>query len=173
MNDNDDKTIIDLSSLFELFQVLSTDDENQSSGNSQPVENVDVLVVPPGEIPYTTTVPNTLKAFQSIVGGRIDIQELPFEQDPVTGITPAIVLNDDGKIIGLPGCRRFKDDIIAGTFCIVGSKEDADGEKDFVSLPEDMMFRFSRRFWNPEKISDKEVRDAIRFDFRIINPNQE
>lgn len=59
-----------------------------------------VKVFPVGEKPYWKTMENKLVEFQNLVGGCIEPIMLPHKDDE-----PAIVLlvNEEGKIIGLPG----------------------------------------------------------------------
>lgn len=59
-----------------------------------------VKVFPVGQKPYWQTMENKLVEFQNLVGGWIEPIMLPHKDDE-----PAIVLlvNEEGKIIGLPG----------------------------------------------------------------------
>ena len=59
-----------------------------------------VKVFPVGQKPYWKTMENELVEFQNLVGGLIEPIMLPHKDDE-----PAIVLlvNEEGKIIGLPG----------------------------------------------------------------------
>ena len=68
---------------------------------------------------------NTLEAMQEAVGGYIDIVGL---DDNV-----CILLNDEGKLIGLEGNRRIGSDIIVGDFFVCGSDE----EGNLTSLSEE------------------------------------
>ena len=54
---------------------------------------------------------NTLEAMQEAVGGYIDIIGLDG--------SVCILLNDEGKLIGLEGNRRIGSDIIVGDFLFV------------------------------------------------------
>ncbi|WP_242970142.1 DUF3846 domain-containing protein [Anaerotignum lactatifermentans] len=75
-------------------------------------ENViKVLKVKPHEHPEVYMLKNTLEAMQEAVGGYIDIVGL---DDNV-----CILLNDEGKLIGLEGNRRIGSDIIVGDFFVV------------------------------------------------------
>ncbi len=88
------------------------------------------VVVEPRKQPEPCEIDNTLESFQQLVGGYIE----------VVGLEPGIVLicNEEGKIIGLPANRLFRNDIIMGTFLIVA----IDDEGDFTSLPIDMQFKY-------------------------------
>lgn len=92
-----------------------------------------VLVVRPMELPAVQEIDHTLSAMQELVGGTIQAV-YPFD-DPV-----ALIANDEGKLLGLPWNRALTDDhgvpydIVCGTFCVAGLKEDdfclADGAAD-------------------------------------------
>ena len=74
-----------------------------------------VLKVEPGKAPEEVTIPNTLDAMQQMVGGYIEVVYLE---------DACLVCNEDGKLIGLDGNRRVGNDIIAGTFFLVGDQGD-------------------------------------------------
>ena len=94
-----------------------------------------------------------LKALQAQVGGLIEVITL--------SPTAAIIINDEGKLIGLEGNRRFRNDVIVGNMLIVGVK----GE-EFASLNDIEAERYKKRFWEPEDISAEEIRQHM--GFRII-----
>lgn len=72
-----------------------------------------VLIVEPGQYPREADIEPTLEAKQKIVGGLIDVA-YPFPDDNV-----CVVLNDEGKLMGLPLNRALGDyDVIAGTLTI-------------------------------------------------------
>jgi len=77
--------------------------------------NIKVILVEPDKEPIVIEIKHSLNTLQSIVGGYIDMVEIDENID--------IILNDEGKILGLPLNRFiFKDsDIVAGTFLIVGN----------------------------------------------------
>ena len=76
-----------------------------------------VLVIEPHKKPYTQEVEHTLENLQRIVDGLIE----PIYLDDV-----AIVVNEEGKINGLPFNRALRDenrrilDLLFGTFFICG-----------------------------------------------------
>ena len=77
-------------------------------------ENViKVLKVKPHEHPEVCMLENSLEAMQEAVGGYIDIVGLDDNA--------CILLNDEGKLIGLEGNRRIGSDIIVGDFFVCGS----------------------------------------------------
>ncbi|WP_125116864.1 antirestriction protein ArdA [Agathobaculum sp. Marseille-P7918] len=107
-------------------------------------EKVTVLVVEPMKEPYVKEIDPGLHALQAEVGGDI-AASYPFE-DPV-----GLVLNDEGKLIGLDLNRSLRDehgeiyDIVAGTFLVVGL-----GPESFASLPPDMIQKYTEQFKRPE-----------------------
>ena len=107
-------------------------------------EKLTVLVVEPMKEPYVKEIAPGLHALQAEVGGDIAVS-YPFG-DPV-----GLVLNDEGKLIGLDLNRSLRDehgeiyDIVAGTFLVVGL-----GSESFASLPPDMIQKYTEQFKRPE-----------------------
>lgn len=107
-------------------------------------EKLTVLVVEPMKEPYVKEINPGLYALQAEVGGDI-AASYPFD-DPV-----GLVLNDEGKLIGLELNRSLRDehgeiyDIVAGTFLVVGL-----GSESFASLPPDMIQKYTEQFKRPE-----------------------
>ena len=107
-------------------------------------EKMTVLVVEPMKEPYVKEIDPGLHALQAEVGGDI-AASYPFD-DPV-----GLVLNDEGKLIGLDLNRSLRDehgeiyDIVAGTFLVVGL-----GPESFASLPPDMIQKYTEQFKRPE-----------------------
>ena len=69
-----------------------------------------VLKIEPGRPPEEVKMANTLEDLQEAVGGLIEVVTLDSDV--------CLICNDEGKLIGLPGNRRLRGDIIAGTFVI-------------------------------------------------------
>lgn len=107
-------------------------------------QKLTVLVVEPMKEPYVKEIDPGLHALQAEVGGDI-AASYPFD-DPV-----GLVLNDEGKLIGLDLNRSLRDehgeiyDIVAGTFLVVGL-----GPESFASLPPDMIQKYTEQFKRPE-----------------------
>ena len=103
-----------------------------------------VLAVMPGKKPTKMELEGSLESMQKFVGGTIHAL-YPFD-DPV-----AIICNDEGKLGGLEYNRALRDekgavyDIICGPFFVCGL-----GEEEYVSLPEQLMETYSKRFERPE-----------------------
>lgn len=105
---------------------------------------LEVLLVKPGQYAEMTTIDAGLSSMQKIVGGNI--QAVNYFDEPVT-----LVCNDEGKINGMELNRAIKDDngtvidIIAGTFFVCGA-----GDENFISLPPEHRAKFEKMFKNPE-----------------------
>ena len=107
-----------------------------------------VVMVEPGKPAYETEIENTLKAEQEAVGGNIEVEPLDKEK--------LLICNEDGKLNGMRGNRRIGNDVIAGSFFIVGE----DGDK-FRSLTDEEVKDSLKRFVEPEEISQEEVENAM------------
>lgn len=84
---------------------------------------IHVMVKEPGEKWERREVDNTLRAFQGLVGGYI-------ETVTVTPGRLVLIVNEEGKLQGLPGNVLFRGDWLVGTVVAVG----VDGE-EFESCP--------------------------------------
>ena len=107
-------------------------------------ELINVLVVEPEQPPYVKAIQPGLESLQSEVGGNIEAV-YPYEE-PV-----ALIVNEEGKLNGLPLNRALRDedghiyDVVAGTLLVVGL-----GEDDFTSLSEQHIQQFKDKFKTPE-----------------------
>ena len=105
---------------------------------------MDVLLVQPNAYPKKISVGTELEDLQAMVGGDIEVT-YPFEDEV------AIILNESGKINGLPLNRAIytedgdMQDIYAGDFLVVGLTED-----DFGSLTSEQMQKFEEKFHQPQ-----------------------
>ena len=115
-----------------------------------------VVYVEPNKPAYVADVEHTLEAEQKAVGGGL-IQTLYFEDDNTT-----IIANDESKLMGMPGNRRFGDGstIGAGPFFVVGIAGD-----DFRSLTDEEVEKYMDRFAVPDQISQEEVEADMGFTF--------
>ena len=118
--------------------------EAELYGQQAVPEKLTVLVVEPMKEPYVKEIDPGLHALQAEVGGDI-AASYPFD-DPV-----GLVLNDEGKLIGLDLNRSLRDehgeiyDIVAVTFLVVDL-----GPESFASLPPDMIQKYTEQFKRPE-----------------------
>ncbi len=115
--------------------------ENERALN---LNKIDVLLVEPGQYPKAIQIGTELEDLQEIVGGSIEVT-YPFEEEV------GIVLNEEGKILGLPLNRAMRNDdgdvydIYAGPFIVAGLTED-----DFGSLTPEQMDKYNKMFHQPE-----------------------
>lgn len=117
-------------------------------------EMIKALRIEPGSTPEMITLPNTLETLQSAVGGYIEALELD------CGV--CLVCNGERKLKGLPANRRLGDDVIAGTFLIVG---EADG--DFCSLSDADAAHYAERFVQPMP-SPGNPNEPTKWEFHMI-----
>lgn len=103
-------------------------------------EKIKVLIVETGREPYTAEIEAGLSSLQKIIGGTIQAV-YPFIDEV------AVIVHDEGKLIGLPWNRPMYDeegriyDILVGTFLVVGLTED-----DFGSLSTEMIQKYTKVF---------------------------
>lgn len=126
------------------------------SKTQKPDNLMRVVYVEPNKPAYVADVEHTLEAEQKAVGGGL-IQTLYFEDDNTT-----IIANDESKLMGMPGNRRFGDGstIVAGPFFVVGIAGD-----DFRSLTDEEVEKYMDRFAVPDQISQDEVEADMGFIF--------
>ena len=122
-------------------------DVEYAADNGKEIEKLnelEVLLVEPGQYAKMTTIEAGLSSMQEIVGGYI--QAVNYFDEPVT-----LVCNEEGKINGSELNRAIKDDngkivdIIAGTFFVCGV-----GDENFTSLPPEHREKFEKMFKKPE-----------------------
>ncbi len=107
-------------------------------------ETIKVLLVEPNEYPKVIETKTGLEDLQAQVGGYIEVT-YPFEDEV------GLIMNEEGKINGLPLNRAIRDekgemtDIVAGSFLVVGLTEDS-----FGSLTGEQIGKFEEMFHQPE-----------------------
>ncbi len=111
-------------------------------------ESLSVLFIQPKKEPRMVEIPDTLEAMQNLVGGDIE-EYMPFEDEV------ALVLNENGKMLGLPLNRAIYapdgnhiSDVIVGDFFIVKAPVDSD---KYMSLPKDLAEKYADKFKYPER----------------------
>ena len=140
--ENPDQSHVD--EMLSFAEQANREYEAELCGQQAAPEKLTVLVVEPMKEPYVKEIDPGLHALQAEVGGDI-AASYPFD-DPV-----GLVLNDEGKLIGLDLNRSLRDehgeiyDIVAGTFLVVGL-----GPESFASLPPDMIQKYTEQFKRPE-----------------------
>lgn len=99
-----------------------------------------ILVIEPSKHPRIAEIDGSLKSMQAIVGGYIQAI-YPFD-DPV-----ALVCDEEGLFKETKWNRRVTQDCaIKGTFFLCGI-----GEEDFGDIPEDLIEKYSKQFFEPEE----------------------
>lgn len=73
-----------------------------------------VIIVEPNKEPYTVKIKNTLEEKQNIVGGLLYFYDIENNVD--------LIWNEESKDLNLDFNRIVKDDIICGTFIVLGQK---------------------------------------------------
>lgn len=105
---------------------------------------IDVLLVEPGQYPKQIKIGSDLDDLREVVDGDIECT-YPFEDEV------GIILNECGKLLGLPLNRAMRTDdgevydIYVGPFLVVGLMED-----NFGSLSPELMEKFEAKFHQPE-----------------------
>ena len=107
-------------------------------------ETMTVLLVEPEKYPRPVEIGTDLEDLQKAVGGYIEVT-YPFDENV------GLVMNEEGKLEGLPLNRALRDDegqiydVVAGSFLVVGLTEES-----FGSLTPDQMQKFEQQFHQPE-----------------------
>ena len=113
-------------------------------GNGESMDKIKILKVEPGKPPCVKEIANDFKASQAEVEG--DIECVGFGDGCVA------VINAEGKLNGMQPNRRNGDDIICGPFFICGDTPDG----DFISLTEQQIEEYTRRFGEIEQFTGQE-----------------
>ncbi len=113
-----------------------------------------VVIVEPNKPAYAAEIGNDLKSMQTVVGGLIEPIYYLEDQDAV------MVGNEEAKLIGLEGNRRFGDKIVAGTFFICGNSGD-----EFCSLTDEQCEKYAGEFSQPHTITRDEVEQDMGITF--------
>ena len=119
-------------------------------------EMMKVVMVEPNKPAYITEIEHSLKGMKEAVGGLIE--PIYYLDEP----RAVMVGNEEAKLIGMEGNRRFGDRIVAGPFFICGEKMTEDG-MDFCSLSDELCEKYVQKFAVPESISQDEVEQDMGF----------
>ena len=115
-----------------------------------------VLKIEPHKEPQVIHIKNSLESLQKEVNGYLEIV--------VLSPTAMMVFNEEGKIIGLEGNRRFNNDVIVGNIIIAG----IDDNRDTCSLSDADRKTYMERFKQPEEISQEEIDSTSTFNIRFF-----
>ncbi|MCM1166918.1 MAG: DUF3846 domain-containing protein [Lachnospiraceae bacterium] len=118
-----------------------------------PQSMMKVVMVKPNKPAYVTEIGSDYQSLRKAVGGLIE--PIGFLHDP----NAIMVGNEEAKLIGMEGNRRFPEGIVAGPFFICGD----DGE-DFCSLSDELCEKYAELFSQPHTISQ----DEVERDMKII-----
>ncbi len=118
-------------------------------------KEIRVLKVEPHEKPKEVILINELSKLQKAVGGLIEFVSLDSDN------SIEILCNEEGKLIGLEPNRRVFNDIIVGTFYVVKTNRNG----DCISLSNEEVEYYKKRFERIENISQSEVEEALFFKF--------
>ena len=117
-------------------------------------EKIKCLVIEPGKKPTVQVIDNTLEAKQEIVGGLI--QYIPLSD------SAGMICNDEGKLMGLPANRILGNDVIAGTFFVVGIEWD---NENFISLSDEDINKYTKEF---EETFNEQMVNHPELFFRLL-----
>ena len=121
------------------------------SQTQKPDNLMRVVYVEPNKPAYEAEVEHSLRGEQRAVKGLIE--PVYIENDGT-----CLICNEEAKLEGMDGNRRFGSSIIAGPFFVVGLTED-----DFRSLTDSEVTKYMDRFKEPEQISQEEVQGDMGF----------
>lgn len=117
-------------------------------------ERIKVVMVEPNKPAYITEIGSDLASMQEAVGGLIE---------PIYFLGDAIMVgNEEAKLIGLDGNRRFGNNIVAGPFFICSEKMTDNGTV-FCSLSNELCEKYVQHFAQPQEISQDEVQRDMGF----------
>jgi hypothetical protein len=107
-------------------------------------DEIQVVVVEPTKKPYKKMMPNTIEAMNELVGGYIELIRIGNTE---TGGNIAMIMNEEGKLMGLPMnriifARNGVSDVLVGTFFITAYNM----QGDHVSLNDAECERLIKRF---------------------------
>ena len=94
-------------------------------------EMMKVVMVEPNKPAYIAEIEHSLKGMKEAVGGLIE--PIYYLNEP----RAVMVGNEEAKLIGMEGNRRFGDRIVAGPFFICG-----DNGEDFCSLSDELCEKY-------------------------------
>ncbi len=114
---------------------------------------IDVLMVVAGVKPCQVKISGTYNNLKYLVNPNLylmaNVEAIMLEKDI------ALIYNSEGYLLGLKGNRKVNNNIIAGTFFIVGVKEGI-----ISSLSKKNQEKYFNRFAKIEKYTEKELSDS-------------
>lgn len=120
-----------------------------------------VVMVEPNKPAYVTEIGSDYESLTKAVGGLIE--PIYFLHDP----DAVMVGNDEAKLLGMEGNRRFPEGIVAGPFFICGEEMTEDG-MDFCSLTDEQCEKYVRQFAQPQEITQDEVEQDMKIEITFF-----
>ena len=128
-------------------------------------KTVKALMVEPNKHPCVVDLNTDLDSLQKAVSIGSDYQgliEFVWLEDNVS-----LLLNEEGKLIGLEPNRRFYDDILCGVFYVVAENDDG----ELISLTSEQQEHYSKIFYTPDVIDKASIENTIFF--RLLKAGDE
>ena len=126
--------------LMEVAKLVVEDAEINAKENPSAGDTVTVVIIEPQKEPYQKEMDNSLEAMQEIVGGWIESVGL---ERVKRGARISLIMNEEGKMAGLPFNRKINDlGILVGTIFI--TKHNSKG--DTVSLSDEECKKYIKLF---------------------------
>ena len=122
-------------------------------------KQVKALMIEPNKSPCVVELMTDLDSLQkavSIGAPEQGLIEFVYLEDNVS-----LLLNEEGKLIGLEPNRRLGDDILCGVFYVVAEND----EGELISLSEAQLEHYSKMFEHIEPIDKAEVGNTMFFRF--------
>ena len=122
-------------------------------------KQVKALMIEPNKSPCVVELMTDLDSLQkavSIGAPEQGLIEFVYLEDNVS-----LLLNEEGKLIGLEPNRRLGDDILCGVFYVVAEND----EGELISLSEAQQEHYSKMFEHIEPIDKAEVGNTMFFRF--------
>ena len=122
-------------------------------------KQVKALMIEPYKHPCVVELECDLDSLQkavSIGAPEQGLIEFVYLEDNVS-----LMLNEEGKLIGLTPNRWLGEDILCGVFYVVAENDDG----ELISLTEEQQERYSKMFYDPEVIDKDKVSRTIVFRF--------
>lgn len=124
-------------------------------------KSITVLKVAPHCQPEVVTLKNDLRSLQeavSIDAPYVGLIEIVWLDDKT-----CLLVNEEGKLLGLEPNRRLGYDILCGTFYVVGQ----DKEGNLTSLPSAAIERYRHIFSRLDPIDAEEVEETVSATFCV------
>lgn len=120
-------------------------------------KTVKALMVEPNKHPCVIDLKTDLDSLQKAVSIGAEYQgliEFVWLKDNVS-----LLLNEEGKLIGLEPNRRFYDDILCGVFYVVAENDDG----ELISLTSEQQEHYTKLFYTPDVIDTASIENTIFF----------